>query len=278
MDSGYTRRRAFCGLFFLLTASMLSAAAAPNPQEIVRKSVEVIHADWEQAAKYSYLERDVESKRHSTPNAKTYRVLTIDGSPYNLVTSINDQPLPAAEQAAEERKLRREIERRQAESERERKKRISRFHREQMRDRELLTAMVDAFQFQLAGNAPVDGHMCWILDAKPKPGYQPTKREEKVLKGMKGRLWIDQRSYQWVKVQAEVVKPVTFYGFFARVGPGTQFELEQEPVTDNLWLAKRFSVKVKASTLGFNEDSTQDETYRDYQPMPQASAVLQSIK
>jgi hypothetical protein len=209
---------------------------------------------------------------------KTYKVFMIDGSPYNLVTSINDQPLSASEQAEEQRKLQREIERRRQESRRERERRIVRFNRENAHDHELLTAMVDAFQFRFADEAEVDGYRCWVLDAQPKPGYQPASREERVLKGMQGRLWIDQRTYQWVKVHAEVVRPVTFYGFFAKVGPGTEFDLEQGRVTDNLWLAKRFSMRVKASALGFNEDSTENDTYRDYQPMPQASAVLRSTK
>jgi hypothetical protein len=66
-------------------------------------------------------------------------------------------------------------------------------------------AMVDAFQFQLAGDAEVDGHACWVLDATPKPGYRPSTREGRILEGMKGRLWVNQRTYQWVKVHAEVV-------------------------------------------------------------------------
>ena len=116
----------------------------------------------------------------------------------------------------------------------------------------MLQEMVDAFQFHLAGEAEVDGHSCWIFNAEPKPGFQPADHEGRVLKGMKGRLWIDKATYQWVKVHAEVVKPVSFYGFLAKVGPGTEFDLEQEPVTDNLWLPKRFSVRVNASALGFS--------------------------
>jgi hypothetical protein len=139
-------------------------------------------------------------------------------------------------------------------------------------------AMVDAFQFQLAGDAEVDGHACWVLDATPKPGYRPSTREGRILEGMKGRLWVNQRTYQWVKVHAEVVRPVSLHGFLAKVAPGTEFDLEQTPVTD-IWLARRFSVRVKASALGFfSENSTEIDTYRDYQPTPRPSAVIQSTK
>jgi hypothetical protein len=76
-------------------------------------------------------------------------------------------------------------------------------------------------------------------------------------------------------VKAEVFKSVNFYGFIAKVGPGTRILLEQEPVADNLWLPKRFNMQVKASALGFfDESSTDDETYREYKPVPKTSAGL----
>jgi hypothetical protein len=263
----------------LLALAVSSAGAAPNPDEIIRKSVEAMKSDWAQIPKYSYLERDVESKRHSVPMAKTYRVLMIDGSPYNLVTAMNDEPLSPNEKVAEQRKLQREMERRQKESERERQRRIAKYQRESNHDHQMLQEMVEAFEFHLAGEAQVDGRTCWILNAEPKPGWEPSDHEGRVLKGMKGRLWIDQATHQWVKVHAEVVRPVSFYGFLAKVGPGTEFDLEQAPVANGLWLPKAFHVNVRASALGFlSENSTENETYRDYQPMPQALALLQSTK
>ncbi len=100
-------------LFALAAAGSIGAATPatpPNPDQIIRKSVDAIKSDWEQAPKYSYLERDLESKGHSPQMAKTYRVLMIDGSPYNFVTAINDLPLVPGDQAEEQRKLQREIE------------------------------------------------------------------------------------------------------------------------------------------------------------------------
>jgi hypothetical protein len=42
-------------------------------------------------------------------------------------------------------------------------------------------------------------------------------------------------------------------------------------------MPKAFSVHVHASALGFfSENSTTSDTYLDYQPMPQASALLHS--
>jgi hypothetical protein len=252
-------------------------AATPSVEEIVSRSVDATKSDWAEAPKYSFLERDVESKHENI--AKTFRVLMIDGSPYNLVTAIGDVPLSPEEKAAEQRKLAREIEKRHNESDRERRRRIAKYDKESEHDHAMLQDMVNAFHFQLTGDAQVDGHDCWVLDAQPKPGYEPVNREGHVLRGMRGRLWIDKATYQWVKVHAEVVKPVSFYGFLAKVAPGTEFDLEQEPVTSGIWMPKAFHMKVRASALGFfSEDSNENDTYRDYQPMPQALALLQSSK
>jgi hypothetical protein len=245
------------------------AATQPDATEIIRQSVEKIEADWKQAPQYSFVERDVESKRHAAPTIKTYQVLMIDGSQYHRLVAINDRPLSSGEQAEEENKLRAEVLRRGHESERERRKRAAKFLKEREQDHAMLKEMVDAFDFRPAGEANINGHDCWVFDAQPKPGYQPKTRETKVLSGMKGKLWIDKSQYQWVRVQAEVMKPVSMYGIIAKVGPGTHFFLEQAPIAGNLWLPIHFSVSVKASALGFiNENSNDDETYRDYKPMP----------
>ena len=257
-----------------LAVSGRAATPAPDATDIVRRSVQKIQADWKRAPEYAYTERDVISKRHSAPATKTYEVLMIDGSPYNRLTAIDDHPLSAGERAEEESKLKAEILRRGHESERDRRKRIAKYLKERQQNHAMLKEMVDAFDFQLNGEQQVDGHDCWLLNAVPKPGYQPTSRETRVLLGMKGTLWVDKSQYQWVKVEAEVMRPVSLYGFLAKVGPGTRFMLEQEPVQGNLWLPKHFSMKVNASALGFiNENSSDDETYRDYKPMPNLGAL-----
>ena len=48
--------------------------------------------------------------------------------------------------------------------------------------------------------------------------------------------------FHWVKGEAEVLKPVSIFGFFARVLPGTNMKLEMIPVTESVWLVSRFAV------------------------------------
>ena len=83
---------------------------------------------------------------------------------------------------------------------------------------------------------------------------------------MQGKLWIDKATFQWVKVEASVIHPVSIQGFLARVEPGTRFEWEKGPVAGGVWLPKHFSVRSKAEILSFIRHKThEDETYFNYQ-------------
>jgi hypothetical protein len=89
---------------------------------------------------------------------------------------------------------------------------------------------------------------------------------------MRGKMWVDEQAYQWVKVEAEVFRPVAFGLFIAKVEPGTEFTLEQKPVQENLWLPSHFSVSVKARILQYwSHNTTDDETYSHYTRASQAA-------
>jgi hypothetical protein len=172
---------------------------------------------------------------------------------------------------AEERKLNLEIARRNKETPGARQKRIAEYKRERSQDNALLREMARAFDYTLAGEETIGGRRCFVVDAAPRPGYVPRSRDTRVLKGMRGRMWIDEQQYQWVKVRAEVFRPVAFGLFIAHVEPGTAFTLEQRPVEDNLWLPSHFTMSVNAEILIWPRRSGDDETYTNYHPASQAA-------
>jgi hypothetical protein len=246
-----------------------AAYAQMNVADLVKRSSDNTERNWKEAPKYVFTERDLEEKLDSSGDVKTrkvrtWEVMVLDGSNYNKLIAINDKPLSPEEQRAENEKLAHERYRRQHESETERQKRIAKYQHERQQDRVMMGEMARAFDYKLVGQETVQGHACWVLDATPKPGYVPVNRDARVLTGMKGKLWIDKQDVQWVKVSAEVVKPVSFYAV-ATVGPGTRFELEQKPVAAGIWLPAHFAVKVNSTVLAFfSHNSLDDETYSNY--------------
>ncbi len=258
--------RASTWIFIL---SGIGWAAGSSSDEIIRRSVAAGERNWKAAPGWSYKERDADPKAGEN-SSKTYRVLMIEGSQYNKLVAKNDQPLSPDEQAAEEKQLQQEIRKRKSESRNERSKRINKYQKERNQDHAMMLEMVSAFDFKPVGEENVRGRPAYVFEAAPKTGYVPKNRDAKVLTGMKGKLWVDKRTFQWAKVQAEVITPVSFYGFLAKVKPGTSFLLEQAPVAGGLWFPVRFHQQVNAKALGIiNESSVDEETYSDYRPLSQ---------
>jgi hypothetical protein len=264
----------------LILLAATASAIEPNAKEIIRKSVAVNDADFQALPKYSHVETDVEVKMDSSGNEKsraqkTYQVIMIGGSTYERMVALNGHPLPPADEQKEEQKLRQEIEKRRSESVSTHGDRIGNFQKSRQSDHLLMQQMVNAFNFTLVGEETINGHAAYVLDAAPNPDYRPINHEAKVLTGMKGRLWVDRAGYHWIKVKAEVIKPVSYALFFAKVAPGTKFEFEQAPVTDKLWLPKRLEQDVNAAVMGmFPIRTRQIETYTNYRPADKALAAL----
>ena len=274
-------------LFVSLAALIFTSAAfgahdvsGPSVSSIIQNSVIANTADWKQQPKYSHRENEIKKKidangQVKVEQIKTYEVMMIEGSPYYRVVAINNEPLSHAQEQQEQAKLNREILQRQNESKKDRQARIAKYQNERSEEHLLLQQMVSAFRFKLAGEEERNGVACYVLDALPNPDYQPPSEKTKVLTGMQGRLWIDKAHYHWVRVQAQVITPVPFGLFIAKVKPGTKFELDQAPVGD-VWLPKRFVENVNASVLGlYGMRSMEQDEYSDYhQTMLKADSQL----
>lgn len=246
--------------FVLTIATSTALLAAPDAKDIIKRSVQANDADWKAAPQYSYLEADSVAGKLK----KTVEIVMIDGSPYQKVVALNGVPLSADRKRQEDSKLQAEISRRQRESSASRARRIGKYTRGRQDDHLLMQQMINAFDFKLVGEEKFAGHDSYVLEATPRPGYKPINEKAKVLTGMKGKLWVDKTGYHWVKVQADVIKPVNVGFGIAKVGPGTRFELEQAPVDGNRWLPKRFVEVVNAKVVGFKHRSNIEEVYSNY--------------
>jgi len=252
-------------LFLLSSAGVFSSPQA-NVNEIIQRSVAANQADFKAAPQFNHKERD-----RTASGTKSYEVLMIDGSPYQRLIAIDGKPLGAGQQADAQKKQQQVEDERRSESAEKRSQRIARYERDRARDNKMMDQLTKAFNFALVGQRKVRGFNVWVLKATPRAGYQPPNMETQVLPGMQGELWIDQQTYQWVKVTARVIHPVSIDGFLAQVEPGTQFELEKSPVSGGVWQPSHFGMRSQAKVLFmFNHASQDDETYFDYQPIRQA--------
>jgi hypothetical protein len=251
----------------ILVAGLAAASFAQlDVETIIQRSVEANAVDWKAAPDYDYIERD----RQPGGGTKTYEELMILGSPYGRLVAVNGKPLSSEQQAGEQQKLDTTVVERQKESQQERRQRIAKYEKEREGDDLMMEQLTKALDFKLVGEQRLGAQDVYVLKATPRPGYEPPNAEAKVLTGMEGKLWIDKQTFQWVKVEATVIRPVSIGGFLAEVEPGTQFELEKMPLADNIWLPKRFAMKSRAKILFlFTRKSQADEVYYGYhKPAP----------
>jgi len=248
-------------LVVMIAGPVFPQAQHPSVDKIVANSVLANKRDFEAAVHYNWTERERTPK-----GSKTSQVTMINGSPYYRLIAVNGKPLSPEEQAKEKKKEQQAIAERAAESPDQRRKRIEQFEKDRHRDAEMMAQLTKAFTFTLIGQQKLRGFNVWALKATPCKDYRPPTMETEVLTGMRGQLWIDQKTFQWVKVVAEVVHPVSIGGFLAEVQPGTRFELEKAPVGGAVWLASHFAMKSDAKVLHvFNRGSEEEDTFSDYQ-------------
>jgi hypothetical protein len=250
-------------LVLLLTSALSAQHSHPDVNEIIAKSVVANQADFKAADHFNWKERD------RTPRGyQTYQVTMIDGTPYNRLIAENGKPLSPQREQEEMQKQKQETEKRRTESPQARRERIQKYEDGRKHDNNMMEQLTKAFNFKIVGVRRVRGFQAWVLKATPKPGYRPPNMDAQVLPGMEGELWIDQKTYQWVHVHANVIHSVSIEGFLARVEPGTEFDLQNAPVPGGTWQPSHFSTTSKAKVLFvFGHNSQEDDTYWDYQPV-----------
>lgn len=236
------------------------AVGQDSANTIIQRSLAANQRDWAAAPGFDCFEQD-QKKRGS----KIYEDIMIFGSPYERLVAVNGKPLTSRGQSVEKRKLDNEIAERRQESSQKRAQRIAKYEAERKHNHMLMEQLAKAFDFKLVGEQKLNARDVYVLQAIPHPGYHPPDMDSQALTGMRGMLWIDKLSFQWVRVEAQVMRPVSIEGFLARVESGSRFELEKEPVSADVWLPKHFSMRARAKVLFlFRHNGQEDDTYFHY--------------
>jgi hypothetical protein len=272
IPSGISRRavhRNLAGIFLLgIALRTVSTLYGQSPSLdakqvglLVQRSTEVTDKNWSVQAEYDWSETDMQRDG----STRRFEELMILGSRYERLVAIDGKPLSPTQAEEEQQKLDEAVARRRAESEADRKKRVEKEQRDMIRNHALLDQVPLAMDFSYVGEQEMDGHDVYVIRATPKPGYRPLSKETEVLKGMQGQLWIDKETLNWVKVEAQVMRPVWIVGFVARVEPGTRFELEMMPISGSFWLPKHYAMQARARILLlFSRESQDDQNYFAY--------------
>ncbi len=219
---------------------------------------------------YTYVERQQERRldgkgQVKSTETKTYDVLEIYGDQVQKLIAKDDKPLSAKAAQKEDEKIQKLIDKRKNESESDRKKRLEREEKDREDERQFVKEVADAYNFKFVGIEKLEGRDNYVIDGDPKPGYQPVRREAKILPKMRFRVWIDKNDSQMKKLDVQVIDTVSFGLFLARLHKGSRIVVEQTRVNDEVWLQQHVAVTVDVRlALLKNFDIDVDVSDRDY--------------
>jgi hypothetical protein len=250
----------------------LTLGAIPGDQirDLIRKVAENDIENDKEQRDYTYTEHEAQRRldgqgQVTSNESNTYEVMMLYGEQVRRRIAHNDKPLPEKENTKEEEKIQKVITKRSNETEEQRKKRLDQENKDREEEREFVREVADAYNFQLVEVATLDGRETYVIDANPRPGFQPHHRSAKYLPKFKFRVWIDKRETQWVKLHAEAIDTVSWGLFIARLHKGSLFEVAQTRVNDEVWLPKQVVVRLDAKIgLMKNFNMEEESTYRDY--------------
>ncbi len=242
----------------------------PDARAIMQKAVDKDIFNWQAAKDYTFLERMQEDTLDGngavkSSKSETHEIMVLYGEPFQRTVAKDDKPLSEKEQKKQDEEFEKETRKRENESIEERQKRIEKYEKERQDERAFVREILDAYDFTLMGNEVLNGRKTWVIDGAPRPGFEGKRREAKMLPKLKPRFWIDEQDYSWTKLRAEFTDTVSVGWVIARLHKGTQFEMQQVRVNNEVWLPLRVDVKLDARVaLLKGVNANVHFTYKDY--------------
>jgi hypothetical protein len=113
-----------------------------------------------------------------------------------------------------------------------------------MQDRgEMVDSASNALTFTWLRRESYDGRDCELFQMEPNPSYQPHTTAQDILSHVRGTAWVDVKSEQLVRVDAEIVRDISFGGgVLAKIYRGGHFSLEQMQVAPGVWFPRRYQL------------------------------------
>lgn len=264
----------------------LSAKLPPTNdiKEIVRRAAEMDHHNFERAQKYTCVQHQVvkqldKNGKVKSTESKSYDINFYFGELYAKLTQIDDKPLSEKEQKKEDEKLEKFLNKRRNESEEDRQKRLDKDKKEREESRLFVRDVVNAYDFKLVGEDKISGADTWVIEATPRPDFKPTQPHADILKKIKGRMWIEKKDYNWVKVEAEATDTISFGLFLFRIHPGSRFVLETQHVNNEFWALQRLYINGSARiALLKNEIAEQEDVFSNYKKFSSTVKILPGVR
>ncbi len=270
---------ALIALNLVSVAQIPAAGTALDVEAIIRKSLERNTFNEARRKDYTYAESEQtqtfdKSGTVVKTERQTFDVVNLYGRPYRRLVGKDGRALEGEEKRKADEEFEKEVRKRQEETPAQLQKREAEHDKERAEGRRFLQEIPKAYSFQISGEETLDGMPVWVIEAKPRPEFRSTVKRADLLKKVSGRLWIDKESLQWVRVEAEVVEPISFGGFLAKLDRGARLTFLQKRVNDEVWLPSKATARIEARLLVKRYRLATETTWSGYRKFRVDSRVL----
>lgn len=259
----------------------VSVASTPeDAKDIIRRALDVDRRNFALARNYTYEEKQevrALDKHNSTKHrqSETHDLMILYDEPYSRLIEKNDKPLSAKDEKKEQEKLDKFIAKHKNENQKEKQKRLAQMEKDRREERAFAADIINAYDFRLDGQEQIDGRDVYVIAANPRKDFHPTQPHADVLAKLRGKIWVDQKDYDWVKIEAESIDTITWGLFLARIHKGSHFLFEQTRVNDEIWLPRRVSVNASARlALFLNGGFDFESSYSKYKKFVASGRLL----
>lgn len=262
----------------LFAGACVCMAQTPDARAIVERAVKADDRSDRLARDYTYDLRDEirdldNAGRVKSVHSTVDEVLYIAGKRYFRPVEKDGKPVPAGDARREQAKIDHAAAEAGRLTEAEHEKRIEAAENERAKQRAEYKDLPDAYDFKLTGETTIDGRAVWEIAAAPRLAYHGAFQS--IFHSVAGKLWIDQKDYAWVRVEADVLKPFSLGWLLARVAAGTHLTYEMMRVNDEIWAPKQISLKASARLLVLRKVRVDQElTFSDYRKFQTDSRIL----
>jgi hypothetical protein len=263
-----------CVLLLLSVFPSLFAQDTPLSQEqiqaLVRQAADKDLENQKKLRNYTYTQHEEEHKldgdgQTKSTETRTYEIMVLFEEQVRKLVAKDDKPLPENDAKKEDEKIQKIIDKRKDESENDRRKRVEKSEKQQEEGRQFVKEVADAYNFRWVGTESLNGRETYVIDADPRPGYEPHSKDAKFLPKFRFRAWMDKAESQWVKLDIQCIDTVSVGLFLVRVHKGSNIQIELTRVNDEVWLPKHVTLKLDARVALFKGlNMVEDVTYRDY--------------
>ena len=200
----------------------------------------------------------------------TFEVTPLEEGDYRRLVKKDGKPLSEKEARNEQEKLDQSIRKHSSLSKSEREKLAKKRNERRHKEEQLWDEGLKAFDLALSGEEILEGRKTLIFSVTPRADYVPKDSDLKILKIIKGIIWVDESEAQIHRAEIEFIEDFKLgAGFLAKVNRGSTLKVWQRKVNDEAWFPYHSEVVANGRVLvfkGFNLKFVSDfANYRKFE-------------